>query len=36
VLMPRATDADCMTRPLRLGDRVAHPRLARPDRALPA
>jgi hypothetical protein len=36
VLMPRATDADCMTRPLRLGDRVARPRLARPDRALPA
>lgn len=35
VLMPRATDADCMTRPLRLGDRVARPRLARPDRALP-
>jgi hypothetical protein len=36
VLMARATDADCMTRPLRLGDRVARPRLARPDRALPA
>jgi hypothetical protein len=36
VLMPRATDADCMTRPLRLGDRVARPRLTRPDRALPA
>jgi hypothetical protein len=34
VLMPRAAEADCMTRPLRLGDRVPRPRLARPDGAL--
>ena len=36
VLMPRATDTDCMTRPLRLGDRVSRPRLVRPDGALRA
>ena len=36
VLMPRATEADCMTRPLRLGDRVSRPRLTRPDEALRA
>lgn len=36
VLMPRATDTDCLTRPLRLGDRVSRPRLARPDEALRA
>lgn len=36
VLMPRATEADCLTRPLRLGDRVARPRLVRPDTALRA
>ncbi|MGY1680034.1 hypothetical protein [Geodermatophilus sp. SYSU D01176] len=34
VLMPRATEADCLTRPLRLGDRVPRPRLARPDEAV--
>jgi hypothetical protein len=36
VLMPRATEADCLTRPLRLGDRPARPRLPRPDEALRA
>ncbi len=36
VLMPRTTDADCMTRPLRLGDRVSRPRPARPDEVLRA
>ena len=36
VLMPRATDTDCMTRPLRLGDRVSRPRPVRPDGALRA
>ncbi len=36
VLMPRATEADCLTRPLRLGDRVARPRLPRPGGALRA
>ena len=36
VLMPRATEVDCLTRPLRLGDRVARPRLARPGEALRA
>jgi hypothetical protein len=36
VLMPRATEVDCMTRPLRLGDRVSRPRLTRPDEALRA
>jgi hypothetical protein len=34
VLMPRATEADCLTRPLRLGDRVSRPRLVRPGPAL--
>jgi hypothetical protein len=34
--MPRATEVDCMTRPLRLGDRVSRPRLTRPDEALRA
>jgi hypothetical protein len=34
VLMPRATEADCLTRPLRLGDRVSRPRLLRPGPAL--
>jgi hypothetical protein len=34
VLMPRATEADCLTRPLRLGDRVGRPRLPRPGEAL--
>ncbi|SHN80765.1 hypothetical protein SAMN05660350_02986 [Geodermatophilus obscurus] len=34
VLMPRATEVDCLTRPMRLGDRVSRPRLARPDAAL--
>jgi hypothetical protein len=33
VLMPRATEVDCLTRPLRLGDRVARPRLPRPGEA---
>ena len=36
VLMPRATEVDCLTRPLRLGDRVARPRLPRPGEALRA
>jgi hypothetical protein len=36
VLMPRATEVDCMTRPLRLGDRVSRPRLTRPDEAMRA
>jgi hypothetical protein len=36
VLMPRATEADCLTRPLRLGDRVLRPRLSRPSEALRA
>lgn len=36
VLMPRATDVDCLTRPLRLSDRVSRPRLVRPDEALRA
>ena len=36
VLMPRATEADCLTRPMRLGDRAPRPRLARPDAALHA
>jgi hypothetical protein len=36
VLMPRATEVDCMTRPLRLGDRVSRPRPTRPDEALRA
>ena len=36
VLLPRATEADWMTRPLRLGDRVSRPRLVRPDGALRA
>ncbi len=36
VLMPRATEADCLTRPMRLGDRVSRPRLVRPDAALRA
>ncbi|SET18568.1 hypothetical protein SAMN04488546_1569 [Geodermatophilus poikilotrophus] len=36
VLMPRATEADCLTRPMRLGDRAPRPRLARPDAALRA
>ncbi len=36
VLMPRATEADCLTRPLRLGDRPARPRLPRPGEALHA
>jgi hypothetical protein len=34
VLMPRATEADCLTRPLRLGDRVSRPRLVRPGGAV--
>jgi hypothetical protein len=34
VLMPRATETDCLTRPLRLGDRVSRPRLVRPGGAL--
>ena len=36
VLMPRATEADRLTRPLRLGDRLSRPRLARPDEAVHA
>ncbi|SDX52215.1 hypothetical protein SAMN05660209_00588 [Geodermatophilus africanus] len=36
VLMPRATEVDCLTRPLRLGDRVARPRLPRAGGALRA
>ncbi len=36
VFMPRATEADCLTRPLRLGDRLARPRLPRPGGALRA
>ena len=36
VLMPRVTEPDCLTRPLRLGDRVPRPRLARPDEAVRA
>jgi hypothetical protein len=36
VLLPRAAEADCLTRPLRLGDRVARPRLPRPGQALGA
>jgi hypothetical protein len=36
VLMPRATEVDCLTRPLRLGDRVARPWLPRPGEALRA
>jgi hypothetical protein len=36
VLMPRATEADCLTRPLRLGDRVPRPRLARPGEVVRA
>ena len=36
VLMPRATEADCLTRPLRLGDRLTRPRLPRPGEALRA
>jgi hypothetical protein len=34
VLMPRATEADCLTRPLRLGDRASRPRLVRPGGAV--
>jgi hypothetical protein len=36
VLMPRAAEVDCLTRPLRLGDRASRPRLSRPDEALRA
>ncbi|MGR6965482.1 hypothetical protein ACU610_13540 [Geodermatophilus sp. URMC 61] len=36
VLMPRAAEADCLTRPLRLGDRVSSPRLVRPGEAVRA
>lgn len=36
VLMPRATEADCLTRPLRLGDRASRPRLVRPGGAVRA
>ncbi|SNS91403.1 hypothetical protein SAMN06893096_110109 [Geodermatophilus pulveris] len=36
VLMPRATGTDCLTRPMRLGDRGARPRPVRPDQALRA
>ena len=36
VLMPRAIEADCLTRPLRLGDRVSRPRPGRPGEALRA
>jgi hypothetical protein len=36
VLMPRAIEADCLTRPLRLGDRAPRPRLGRPGEALRA
>ncbi|WP_209307777.1 hypothetical protein, partial [Geodermatophilus sp. DF01-2] len=35
VLMPRA-EVDCLTRPLRLGDRMSRPRIPRPDGALRA
>jgi hypothetical protein len=34
--MPRAIEADCLTRPLRLGDRAPRPRLGRPGEALRA
>lgn len=34
VLMPRAIEADCLTRPLRLGDRASRPRPGRPGEAL--
>ncbi len=36
VLMPRAIEADCLTRPLRLGDRACRPRLGRPGEAVRA
>lgn len=36
VVMPRATEADCLTRPLRLGDRMPRPHLGRPGEALRA
>lgn len=36
VLLPRATDGDCLTRPLRVGDRPTRPRLGRPGEALRA
>ncbi|WNV74355.1 hypothetical protein [Geodermatophilus sp. DSM 44513] len=36
VLMPRATGPDCLTRPLRLGDRASRPRPVRPDGVLRA
>ena len=36
VLMPRAIEVDCLTRPLRLGDRAPRPRLGRPGEALRA
>lgn len=36
VLMPRAIEGDCLTRPLRLGDRASRPRPGRPGEALRA